>query len=184
MALSLWCGGCPFLLEVRPGPPFSGPSVFLMLVVGPSFLGLGFGLSLLEWWLALPSWGSGFGLSFSGKLLAPPSRARPSFSCWWLALPSWGSGWPCLLGVGIGPVPLGVRVGPAFLGFGFSPFLLEVRAGPPFSGPSVFLVLVLGPSFFAVGVWPFLVGVGLALPSWGSGWPCLFGVGLGPSFLR
>ena len=48
LVLSLWCGGCPFLLEVRPGPPFSGPSVFLMLVVGPSFSGLGFGLSLFE----------------------------------------------------------------------------------------------------------------------------------------
>ena len=56
MVLSLWCGGCPLLLEVRAGPPFSGPSVFLMLVVGPSFLELG---------LVFPC-SSGVGPSFLG----------------------------------------------------------------------------------------------------------------------
>ena len=116
----LGCGGRPFLLGVRTGPPFSGPSVFLTLVVGPSFLGLR---------LAFPC-SSGVGPSF-------------------LAF----GGWPCLLGI-CWPTTLGVQVGLSCFGWelvlslwcGGCPFLLEVRPGPPFSGPSVFLMLVVGPS--------------------------------------
>ena len=143
----LGCGFWPFLLGVRAGPPFSGPSVFLMLVVAPSFLGLG--------------------LAF-----------------------------PCSSGVG-----------PAFLGFGLAlslwcaacPFLLEVRAGPPFSGPSVFLMLVVGPSFLGLGLvfpcssgvgpsflgcggWPFLLRVGVCLSLLEWGWPFLLWVWVGLSF--
>ena len=142
----LGCGGRPFLLEVRAGPPFSGPSVFLMLVVGPSFLGLGF---------AFPCW-SGVGPSF----LACAALALPSRNM--LAHHSRGWGWPVLLRVGIGPVSL--------------EWGLALPSGPPFSGPSVFLMLVVGPSFSGLGFglsvfewgWPFLLGVRvLAFPSRG-----------------
>ena len=135
-----------------------GPSVFLMLVVGPAFLGFG---------LVFPCW-SGVGPSLLG--------------C---------GGWPCLLGI-CWPTTLGVGVGLSFFGWelvlslwcGGCPFLLEVRPGPPFSGPSVFLMLVVGPSLLGCGGWPFLLGVrvgpvslvwGLSLPSWGEGWPSLLG---------
>ena len=98
---------------LRAGHPFLGPSVFLMLVVLRVVV---WPFLLRVWWLALPSWGSGFRLSFLGEVLALPSRARPfllrvlvvgisflrlgfGFSLlewvwpfllgvWWLALPS------------------------------------------------------------------------------------------------
>ena len=45
--------------------------------------------------------------------------------------------------------------------------------------------VVVGPSFLGCGGWPFLLGVWwLALPSWGSGWSCLFGVGVVPFLLE
>ena len=97
------------------------------------------------------------------------TKQNMSFLVWWLAL------WPFLLGV---------RVGPAFLGFGFSPFLL--------GGPSVFLMLVVGPSFFRLGiglvslVWEvlpsFLGGCPFVLR--GGGWPSLLSFSGGWPFLE
>ena len=141
------------------------PSVFLMLVVGPSFLRLG---------LAFPCWSGVLALP-SRNWLALPSRN-------WLALPSWGSGfrlsfsgdcWPSILG----PVRLshaggwpfqGVVVGPSFLGFGL--------ALPSWG-------VVLDPAFSEY-VGPPLSGLGLACPSSGGNFSCLFGWEVVPSFLR
>ena len=150
-------GGCPFLLEVRAGPTFSGPSVFLMLVVGPSFSGLGLDFS----WVRVGRAFLGFGL----------------------AVLSWGSGWPCFLGV-LGFAFLSWGEGwPSFLGpvrlshAGGWPFLLWVGVGLSLALPSWGVVVgLLGvrvlafPCCFLLGVW------WLALPSWGSGWPCFLGV--------
>ena len=100
----------------------------------------------------------------------------PSFLGFGLALPSWSGFGPSFLVCGGWPFLLEFRVGPAFLGFGFWPFLLGVRAGPPFAGPSVFLMLVVGNSFLALGLaFPCWSGVGPSLLGCG-GWPCLLGV--------
>ena len=88
---------------------------------------------------------------------------RPPFWEWWLALPSWRRVWPA----GTGPSLLWRRF-----------------AMPSLSGGLVLLglCLLLGmgwPSPLGVGVWPFLLEVGL-LASWG----CFFSsVVVGPSFL-
>ena len=81
-------------------------------------------------------------------------------------------------------------VGPAFLGVGFWPFLLGLRAGPPFSDPSVFLMLVVGPSFYGLrlafpcssGVGPSFLECGPSFLGFGLALPFLLGVRAGPPF--
>ena len=137
LALSLWCGACPFLFEVRAGPPFSGPSIFVMLVVGPSFLGLG---------LVFPC-SSGVGPSFlgcGGRPFLLGVRASPPFSgpsvfitlvvgpsflglVFGLSLFEWG--WPCLHGVWWLALPSRNMLAHHSRGWGW-PVLLRVGIGP------------------------------------------------------
>ena len=185
-------GGSPFLLAVRVGPPLSGPSVFLVVVVVSSFLQWEFALSFWSGsWpfllgvrvvpaflvgvrvLGLPS--RGWGFAFARLSLVVVGLWPCVLGLWALAflsqgggfaLPSWGEGWSSLLG----PVRLSHGGGCLFL--------------------------------LAVGVRPLFFGVGLALPSrgWGfaiallslvvpfllslsGGWPFLeWGLALGPAF--
>ena len=149
---------------------------FLPSLIDSSLLGV--------WWLPFPSRGWGLGFPFLGLAIARVSHGgglfflsvgvRPPFWEWWLALPSWGRVWPAGLG----------------------PSLLWRRFTIPSSSGSLALLglgrsegcsCLLGmgwPSPLGVGVWPFLLEVGLlALPSWGWGWNVILRVGIGPVFL-
>ena len=163
-----------------------------------ALLSLGFGLALPSWGvevLALPSRENVLALPLLGPVRLSHAGGWPC------PCSSWG--WPLLLGVWCLALPSRCVV--------VWPFLVGVGVGPSFSGPSVFLTLVVGPSFLACGgLSPAFLGFGLALPFWGvvvgpafseyvgpplsglglaclssgGNWTCLFGVGVVPSFLR
>ena len=163
------CGHWPFCLRVRGspfllgvGPPFSGPSVFLMVVVASSFL----------LWEFVPSFWSGVGPSFLVW------GVHDSVFVWGLAflgLGPGGDGWTCLLGV----FGHSFLVGCWLSGLGLAcPSFWEVAllssvvgVGPSFSG----LGFGSCPSFFGGGL-PFLLGLSALL----GGWP--FGMKVGPAF--
>ena len=102
-------------------PPFSGPSVFLMVVVASSFLLWGFALSF---------W-SGVGPSFLevAPLVLRGVGFGPSFSGLGLACPSSGGDWSCLFGVGLAlPSWCGVRDSLLEWGWPFLDLALGVMA--------------------------------------------------------
>ena len=121
-----------------------------MLVVGPAFLGLGFGLSLLEW-----GWPFLLGVGVVPSFLGCGGCPFPFGGCPFVLR---GGGWPFLPWDGVGL---------SLLEWGC--FLLSVRVVPSFLGVALLSSVVgVGPSF------PCWSGVGpswwwLALPSWGPG---------------
>ena len=149
-------------------------------------------------------WPFGFGVgpSFSGLVLALRGGVG-FFGRGWPFLPGVGVGRP-LSWAGVGPqglALLGVRVGTSFLllglprGVGGWPFLLSGwGVGPSFSGlgwalPVGLALTSLGLALPSLGLGLALPSLGwawalpgLALPSWGEGWPFLFGFGVGLFF--